>query len=93
MGRESAPSMEDTPWTGVTLTYLCPSCGSHGKQLFVHYGVGLDMDKARQAAWEDRSPCRSCNEPLSDNLPFRVDITPASLEELRKAGFPAPPAN
>jgi hypothetical protein len=84
--------MEDTSWTGVTLTYLCSSCGSHGKQLFVIYEMGLDLDKVRQAAWEDRSPCRSCNESLPDNLRFDVDITAASLEQLREAGFPVPPA-
>jgi len=84
---------EDETWTGVTLQYVCPNCGKQGQQVFVIDGVGWDEKKAAPAAWKERSPCKSCNEPLPDRLNIGVDICAGSLEQLRKAGYPTPPVN
>ena len=84
---------EDETWTGVKTAYVCPHCGEHGMQVFVIDGVGWDTAKARAAAWKERSPCRSCKQPLPDRLDIGIDICAASLEQLRKAGYPTPPVN
>lgn len=85
--------MDDESWTGVKLQYICPNCRKHGSQMFVIEAVGWDTDKARRAAWKQRSPCRSCNKPLPENLGIGIDVTAGSLERLRKAGYPTPAVN
>jgi len=82
---------EDESWSGVTLAYICPNCGKHGRQLFVIDGVGFDEKKAHPAAWKQRTPCKSCNEALPDGLHIEIDILATSLERLRKLGYPTPP--
>jgi predicted RNA-binding Zn-ribbon protein involved in translation (DUF1610 family) len=84
-------TMEDESWTGVILIYRCPNCGTDGMQKFVVHDAGYDIDKARRAAWKDRSPCKSCGTPLPENLYTAIDVTAASLEKLLKAGYPTPP--
>ena len=81
-------TMEDESWTGVKIVYVCPQCRMHGRQFFAVEAVGLDREKARAAAWKQRSSCRSCNEPLPSNLDIDLDIIVASVDHLRKAGYP-----
>lgn len=83
-------AMEDESWTGVILAYTCPACGKQGQQVFVVNGVGWDVEKARSAAWSSRTPCKPCKQPLPENLDIHIDITAASLERLRKLGYPTP---
>jgi hypothetical protein len=85
--------MEDESWTAVTLTYVCPNCGKHGRQVFVIADVGYDLDKARLAAWPLRSPCTQCKQRLPESLDIGIDATAGSLEQLRKAGYPTPPVH
>lgn len=82
--------MEDESWTGVTILYRCPNCDKDGLQRFVIHDIGYDMDKARRAAWKDRSPCTGCSTLLPENLDMSIDVVATSLERLRKLGYPTP---
>jgi len=79
--------MEEESWTGVKIAYVCPQCQMYGRQFFAIEAVGWDMEKAGAAAWKQRSSCRSCNEPLPNNLDIQLDIVVAFLDQLQRAGY------
>jgi len=83
---------EEPSWTGVILAYICPHCGKPDQQMFVFEEATYDNAILGRAAARMAS-CRTCNVPLPNGLTFETDICVATLEQLRKAGYPVPSIN
>lgn len=84
--------MTEASWTGVILAYVCPTCHKEDRQKFVFEGATYDQTVLRKAVAQ-ASPCKMCNSPLPKDLMLDTDICVATLEQLRKAGYPTPPVN
>ncbi len=86
--------MEPQPtWVGVILAYTCPTCHKPDRQTFVFVVPKYDSNHILSTAQAHMTPCRTCNAILPKNLLLETDICPATLEELRKSGYPVPPVN
>jgi hypothetical protein len=79
-------------WTGVILAYVCPACHKPDRQQFVFEGGTYGIEPVNKAA-AHMTACRKCGAPLPKNLSLETDTVVATLEQLRKAGYPTPPLN
>jgi hypothetical protein len=83
---------QDQCWTAVTIRYICPACHKPDQQVFVFEG-GTYGNEPLHKATARMTPCTKCNAPIPKNLPLETDTVVATLEQLRKAGYPTPPVN
>lgn len=74
------------------LSYTCPNCHKSDYQMFVLAGGTYDESLIHKA-WKDIAPCRVCKQPLPSKLEHEYDMIVGTLEQLRKAGYPAPTVN
>jgi hypothetical protein len=81
---------EDQCWTGVILAYVCPTCQKPDRQLFVFQDGTYDKSVLNKAV-AHMKPCTKCNSPLPKDLLLETDRVVATLEQLRKSGYPTPP--
>lgn len=72
--------------------YVCPACQKQDRQMFVFDEATYDNAILGKAAAR-MTPCRACGTPLPKNLTLATDIVVASLEHLRKEGYPTPTVN
>jgi hypothetical protein len=80
-------------WVGVILAYVCPTCHKPDRQMFTFDVPKYDDRLILSTAQGQMKPCKWCKAGLPKNLPLEVDLCPATLEQLRKAGYPVPPVN
>jgi hypothetical protein len=93
LSESAAMSENEQCWTGVILKYVCPNCRRPDRQMFV-FAEGTYDNAVLSKAAAHMIPCRACNAPLpKDDLTLETDICVATLEQLRKAGYPTPPVN
>jgi len=83
---------EEQCWTGVILIYVCPACHKPDRQVFVFEGGTYGSAPVSKAV-DHMTPCKKCNAPLPKNLTIETDTVVATLEQLRKAGYPVPPVH
>ena len=82
-------AMEAAKWTGVTLSYVCPSCRKPDRQMFVFEEATYDRTILSKAS-DKLAPCRRCHLILPKAIPLHTDIIVGTLEQLRNQGFPIP---
>lgn len=82
--------MDEGTWVGVTLAYTCPACDKPDQQALVFYVERYDRNAILGIVQERKGACRLCNTILPKNLSLEFDICSGTLEQLRKAGYPAP---